>query len=429
MRAVLIPQGRNPGPAATPASFRDVCRTLTSARDEQIMRVVSLVDAMPHRGAADTLLAPLRPRLTLLRPRRPLNFTRLLFWPFDPVILEATKWRRGSLGLPRSCLVPLARHIRAARPQLASSLDTAIIGVSTDDLAPMLDCGVELWEQAAKALAEAGMPANWAEATGLSQADYDTLSGSVSIVLGRAAQAMSLVLDVLAGELPALQQVRSILTEINQAALPHGQAVSTQAVGMMLAILLARLPNTEPLITLAIDLAVTTSEPTIRLAADQAIDFILDDIETTPAVTGDLRMAADEIVRIATLLDALVGPGLAQMPSRKPRVERLRQQIDTACRSRFEADLTAQILAPAGSLGSDATDMDVQAIETAARGLLRFEAAGRQLGGAGFYDTRLRKATDALLRHTGDAISPVDRARVVEILAGSEQALAVLSMK
>jgi hypothetical protein len=51
--------------------LRMLGRSLTAARDEQLMRVVATVDALEKRGVADHIVAPLRPRLSELRPPRP----------------------------------------------------------------------------------------------------------------------------------------------------------------------------------------------------------------------------------------------------------------------------------------------------------------------------------------------------------------------
>ena len=66
----------------------------------------------------------------------------------------------------------------------------------------------------------------------------------------------------------------------------------------------------------------------------------------------------------------------------------------------------------------------MEPLEEAARGLRRLELAGRQLGGDEHYDRMLRTAA----RQIGEdrAGSLVERARLVEILAGSEAALTLL---
>ena len=93
---------------------RELQRRLVRAHEAQIKRVVAMVDALPERGAADELIAPLRPRLAQLRPARPLRFCRLLFLPADPLIVPAPQWRPTSLTIPRTALDPLAVSVRDA---------------------------------------------------------------------------------------------------------------------------------------------------------------------------------------------------------------------------------------------------------------------------------------------------------------------------
>jgi len=82
-------------------TIRILQANLATAEDDQIARVVALVDALPERGTADELIAPLRPRLQQLRPKRMVGFARLLFTPLDPLIGSAAacwsrvmSWRR-----------------------------------------------------------------------------------------------------------------------------------------------------------------------------------------------------------------------------------------------------------------------------------------------------------------------------------------------
>ena len=106
-------------------AIREASRGLVEARDDQVAQIVAMVDAMPDRGAADHLIAPLRARLARTRPPRPLRFARLLFLPLDP-LLASSVWRgvappcmrqrpfgmAGPLhGLPARVLAP---HLGAA---------------------------------------------------------------------------------------------------------------------------------------------------------------------------------------------------------------------------------------------------------------------------------------------------------------------------
>ena len=78
------------------AQIRSLQHDLLGARDQQILRVVDMVDKMPQRGDADDFIAPLRPRLAFLRPIRRLNFTRLLFQPLDSVIVARRAAQRAA---------------------------------------------------------------------------------------------------------------------------------------------------------------------------------------------------------------------------------------------------------------------------------------------------------------------------------------------
>ena len=77
------------GPAPLPALDRD----LTIASNEQLLRVVGLIDTLDRRGSMDRLLDPVRDRLALLRPPRPLALGRVLILPFeDLLVAESEVW-------------------------------------------------------------------------------------------------------------------------------------------------------------------------------------------------------------------------------------------------------------------------------------------------------------------------------------------------
>ena len=76
---------------------------------------------------------PLRRRLAVLRPPRPLRFVRLLFHPLDPLIVSAGRWRPDQPAIPRTALAPLADCVRGAMPAEASAIEAAINGRTTAD--------------------------------------------------------------------------------------------------------------------------------------------------------------------------------------------------------------------------------------------------------------------------------------------------------
>jgi hypothetical protein len=85
-----------------------------------------------------------------------------------------------------------------------------------------------------------------------------------------------------------------------------------------------------------------------------------------------------------------------------------------------------QLVAPSTGIAA-AEDDTIEALEAAARGLRRFEGAARQIGSAEQYDQQLQRAAEALRpKPEEDAVARVSRIRLVEILRGSDAAVAML---
>ncbi len=136
-----------------------------------------------------------------------------------------------------------------------------------------------------------------------------------------------------------------------------------------------------------------------------------------------LALAANRLGDDLALLDGIVtdGTGLA----RQQRVQELRLRLAAVCQARVQRGLDEQIVAPllAGVSGDGA----VQAMEYAARDLRQLATVGRQLRDGDPSNALLRDAA-ARIRNgpAASTLSPVDRARLVEILAGPEAGLEVL---
>ena len=163
-------------------TLHDLQQNLASAGDAQIARIVAMVDAIPNRGVADALIAPLRPRLAQLRPARPLSFTRLVFTPIDSLVVPASQWLRGSLAVPRSALAPIAADLRKARPDAAALADVQTAMLTSKDQDALAAAGATLWSQAAVAFGALTPSADWAK-TGLSAADHTSIVAAIEAVL------------------------------------------------------------------------------------------------------------------------------------------------------------------------------------------------------------------------------------------------------
>ena len=91
------------------------------------------------------------------------------------------------------------------------------------------------------------------------------------------------------------------------------------------------------------------------------------------------------------------------------------------------AGLQAEFVQPLENLGYGASDEAVMRLEEAARGLRELGLEGRRFGSSELYDTLLRQTTDAVKAITPDgALTHSDKVRLVEILAGPDEAWAML---
>src|SRR5262245_11942506 len=102
--------------------LRQLRSALATAEDSKIHLVLELVDRLETRGDADALIAPLRRRLAKLKPKRKMTFARLLFTPFNPLIVDAQGWKPDSPAIARTVIPFLARQIQANLDDANASL-------------------------------------------------------------------------------------------------------------------------------------------------------------------------------------------------------------------------------------------------------------------------------------------------------------------
>jgi hypothetical protein len=371
------------------------------------MRIVALVDSMLRRGPADLLIEPLRDRLARLRPPRPLRFDRLLFHPLDLLIVTTHRWLPEQQAIPRAALMPMADHVRLAMGPAGTAIVAEIDGRTTDDGALISRLGATLWPAAAAILARQG---HW-EIKGLRESAFRLLAEVADLDTLRA-EASTGLLPVGPGV------VEAILTRVartNQTALP-----------MMIALLLDNLPEAAERLAAARGGAMVAETP-----LDAAIDLLLQQLDRDEGTerriaAGTLAEAGAAASRLAALLGHLdtVAPKLR----RRELLRTVRQRLDLGCRERFASGLRDEMLDVLERPGGDSIDeARIEALEATARGLRLLEAAGRSAGGGPGYDVLLRKVTatikDSAMR---DRLTLCSRARLVEILSGSDAALAML---
>ena len=366
---------------------------LAQAGDAQIARVVAMVDAMPQRGDADGLIAPLRSRLAQLRPARPLSFTRLLFTPLDPVIVTLAEWQRsGAVGIPRPALPALGAAIQAALPR-----DGVWAGDAHD--------GDTLWEAAATVLDRLELPPGWTAKTGLAVRHFTTVAAACCAVLHEA-----VLINTLAGRrrLPEEDALRAILSR----AKTRGAA----ALDTVVAVLLARLPGPAQILAIAAEIVGSDR------ATEQTLDRLGASLSAQSAGAGDPKDAALEVTRVSNLLTALEPTAT---PERRKHLDSIRREADGFCRRTFNRAV-AQTVALAEKASAAPDDSTVGGMEEAARDLRRLEGAFRRLGAGEQYDAALIQAAAAIQDKTVK-LAMADRVRIIEILSGPEAALELLT--
>jgi hypothetical protein len=429
------------------AALRDIGRWLTCARPQDYAHVSALLDTLHRRGLPDHLALPLRRRLARVKPPHPLSLRRVLFVPLDPLLLDAPRWRRGEVGIPRTAIRPIAAQVEQALGDLAESLEAELAGIAPDDDAAIRALGRRLWPLAAPIVAEAAAPADWQHATGLRPADHFAIARVVGAVLKSANDLDDLIGSGITQEeriVPAMRRIVARAAGSRSGALPPDPMIASSLV----VIVLGQLKLSERLLVAAAEFCGAHADAAGRRAADQAIEFMLDAVEYTAAhgpeaqaralasrhgaaiavsdegLAAALPAATTQLRRIVTLLDAIGAHGPAQRPSMRSRTEDLRRAMDTMCRSRFEQEASDHALAAAMLANSETSTADLQATEAAMRELRVFETVARRLGGPDHYDRVLRKTAAQI--GALQAAPLIDRVRLVEILVGPEAALALL---
>jgi len=382
-------------------------RKLHRAADEQLAQVLALVDAMPARGAADALIAPLRARLATIEPVRPLSITRLLFRPLNPVI-AGPNWRSGSPAVPRTALSSIGGAIITKLGPIAPPIQAIIAGYKGKDQAVVEQAGATLWPLGAAVLAELPIPANWAETSGLPESCYPEIKGNVVAVLHQAVRLSKRTRLAAADPMPVIDAI-----------LAATQAANPAGLGIVLAVLLADSALAAPALRAALALPGGPVDKAIEQTLDRAQHALT---AILPAV--GLAAASAQVTHVAALLDAVDGSGVR--PALRPQVQRTRQLADEACQGRIIQALDQELLPKLAATGAVVDDAAVMGLESVARSIRRLSLAGRRFGAGATYDKLLRRSAAGACMATQSTLTRMERLRVAELLVGSDDALKLL---
>jgi len=382
------------------------------ASDLVLQQVVAVLEAVPSRAVLDPIIEAARPRLKLLRPPRPITFTRILFMPFDGAVVPIKEWTAGGAKFPRAALQPIADALRAMMGPEAEQISANLGGRNFFDVLQVDAAGRNLWAKAARlapglslpdGLPSAGLDANqcrelldiaaalWRHAEPIWEAKLAAFSGP----------SPELVIGALKGPAQEGQAVFSLaLTSLLHRAQSPGSVLAAAArlspiAGNIADDKLAELQR-EPLLSLPAEDAVRAA----HLAEEYAMLF--KELETAPA--GYMK---DRPAVIRPLLDNLA------------------RLISETAQKIYDRQFLPALQDPNGKRRAAA----VLNIEYLARALRRLEDAGRRAGAFEAFDRmrlayghKLKACLDAL---DGGGLQRHDIIRLAEILLGSEKALAL----
>jgi hypothetical protein len=392
-----------------PKSLRDLGHAARQATDNQIIKLVSMVDAMPERGAADAILGPVRARLKHLRPERTLNVSRLLFLPLDAVLLNARDWRPVPGQVPRTAIAPLLQALRSTEPRVFQAVEDALARQSLRNGHLVSELGAALWIAAARSLPDRP-PAGWAEA-GLPAQGFPFIAQTCRPLWRHG---------------PALWQLRlagadGLREQDLRIAFRAIAQDGPEVVGIVLSALLPYVVNPAQMIAIVGGL-----DRSLAGIAEQVLDKYLAGI--SPDLDfSDLTAVATAAERFALVLEDLDSATGRDRPKRAQLLHSLRQAAAEACAARLSDQVNAHLVQPLERLiaAAGVSDAEVEALEKSAIALRSIANSGRGLRQGGGFDQALAPAI-ALLERTLRGLPPApdryafaDALRVLEILAGS----------
>lgn len=433
-----------PAPNLDRRTLADLTARLARARPEAIRAVVALIDRMPHRGDADALIAPMRPRLSLMRDmiRRPASLGRVLAHPIEELLVPPDSWRRGSLSLPRSVMpVAISLATEALPARLRQDLLAHLSGATMDDAAAVTAAGEALWPAASAAFSGAvsgRLPPGLA--LPMREADLRALLGALGETLKIASRLARVLGTSPRGSVPAWEQIAPSL----RALLDEAAVVSADCFARVGLILMRRFMAAGPVVGLLREAASAASSGAVEHRLAAALDSYLAELGgqlPEPAALALLPHAVQQAVvteAVATVERAGAEIGTWQA-DRRENLREVQARMASVIRRRVPECLSGEILAPLTRLQEEGLAQAggpaaIEAIEAAARASAAMVSAARRLGPADDLARALRHAADlaadlaASTPHgaPADRLGRTDIARLVEIMAGPDAALRAL---
>ncbi len=393
----------------------ELMENLGSISDDNLLRIIAMIDRLPERSKLDTLLTDARPRLAQLRPPRPVTFTRLLFLPLAGALVDQADWRREPETIPRTALHVMSGLISDLLGEASQGLAEALRPAVFSDFAVVERFGRPLWEGAARVGERINPDKRWADA-GFSPEDFRSVmrlatgvwrhSGAIWDVLrlGDSPVAVDAIKVALSGPASDSQAVFSATFRTLLRAVRNPSAFAAIVAGGMP-------PGTS-------EIVIENLEDWIEGALPRLVDY-------------DPSEAAERAEELGKVVETLGQTPFFQIPRRRKQLSGFFWRLEQHCRAMLLEIVNEQILPAITPSSAPFSDLAFAQLERQSRAARRLELLGRHFGNDPSYEETQQRVIKAFVAAKKDpeglAISPVDLVRLGEILLGREKARALLS--
>jgi hypothetical protein len=396
-----------PKPAETERSD-DLTANLSGASDENLLRIIAMIDRLPDRTKLDGLLTDVRPRLAQLRPPRPVTMTRLLFLPLSGALVNRSAWRQDPATIPRAALKPIFALLRDLPGGHLTEAEEATRHAVFSDLAVVEHYGRPIWEAAARLGEKITPGTRWAEA-GFAPEDFRTMMRLAAGVWRHAGPLWEVLRK---GTAP-------VSADLLRAALVGPANEGPDIFRAAFRTLLLASENAAAFTPLASGMPPGISEIVIQ-SLEEWIETALPKL-----AEQDLIEATHRAEEIGKTLEALGLTPFFQIPRRRQQLSAFFWRLEEHCREILHEIIDQEILPALEPSPAAYSDDRFLMLEIHARAARRLEILGRHFGNDPVYEEthqRLVRAFSAAEKVKAQlGITAMDLARLGEILLGRPQ--------
>jgi hypothetical protein len=389
------------------ANVDSLAANLSNASDENLLRIMAMIDRLPDRSQIDTLLTDVRPRLAQLRPPRPLTMMRLLFMPLSGALVDRAAWRQDPASIPRAALRPIFSLLRDLPHGPLTEVEAAPAQALFTDLDLVESLGSPVWASAARLCEKITPGSRWADA-GFTPEDFRTMTRLAAGVWRHAGPIWGVL----------RQGAAPVSANALRAALSGPAGEGPDVFRAAFRTLLLASGNVANFTALTTGMPPGVSEIVIQ-ALEEWIEATLPKL-----AEQDWIEATNRAEEIGKTLEALGLTPFFQIPRRRQQLSSFFWRLEEHCRELLREITDEEILPALTPNAEPYSDSRFLAVESHARAARRLEMLGRHFGNDPAYgenQQRLARAFGAAEKVKSDlGITATDLARLGEILLGRQ---------